>query len=199
MYLKTIKSAFVTGAMLATGVFTASLPALASDLAQQASGRAQQQIATFEAREPVTTELRELRGMMLELNRDADRLHMLTQTSRMWQTHASNLNQVKGNINRVGVQLAKLETMRGHAAPWQKELIDSVTPVAAEMANHTSAAIVHLNANKNYLWAPQYADHMKAIPELSAKAHGLVDNHLKAVDALDRIDLIQAALSEQEL
>jgi hypothetical protein len=192
MYLKSIKSACVTGAMLASGLFTASVPGMAASAAQQ-------QIGTFPSQEPVMTELKELRGMMLQLNRDADQLPMLTQTSRMWQTHAYHLTQVKENINRVGVQLAQLENMRAGAAPWQRDLIDSVTPLATEMASRTSAAILHLNTNKNYLWAPEYAEHMKAIPNLSAQAHGLVDNHLTAVEALDRFNVIQESLSEREL
>jgi|SRR5664279_3694361 hypothetical protein len=181
----------VTAALLGAAMF--SLPASVIAAASQEVS------ANFMAENAITAELKELRGLMSQLDTDADQLHSLTNSRLHWQTHASRLTTVKDHVNRIGDQLEVLQTMRLSAAPWQQEAIDSLVPAASQVAGHTTSAIDHLNESSQRLWAPDYIDHLRAIAALSDHMHGLVDNHLKIIDAQSKIQSLEYNLAERVL
>jgi hypothetical protein len=154
-------------------------------------------VSAAAAETAVTGELKELRSLMGQLNNDADQLTSLGLSGLHWETHASRLNQIKDHVNRIGDRLEALQAMRSVAAPWQQEAIDNVVPVTVEVADRTTAAIGHLNENRQYLWAPQYVDHLRSISALSDRMHGLVDNHLKIIEARDKIQALEEQLVER--
>ena len=151
----------------------------------------------FKAEDAVTAELKELRTLMGRLNNDADQLNTLVVSQLHWQTHASQLNQVKDRVNRIGDRLETLRGMRSVAASWQQEAVDDIMPVALEVAERTSAAITHLNQNHQYLWAPQYLDYLRTIADRADQMQGLLDNHLKIIEARDKIQTLQEKLAER--
>lgn len=188
MYFKSLfRTASLATALAGASMFGPVRPVLADTI--------QARTSTLEMEKPITAELKELRGLMNELNRDAHPLQTLVHSGYHWESHASQLNQIKDHVNRLGNQLESLQNMRFSAASWQQEAIDSVAPVAVEVADRTNAAIEHLNENQQHLWAPQYVDHLRTIPVLCNQMRGLVDNHLKIADAREKVQDIQGELA----
>lgn len=153
--------------------------------------------SNFDAENAVTVELQELRSLMGQLNNDADQLNSPGLSGLSWETHASHLNQIRDHINRIGDQLETLRSMRYIAAPWQQKALDSIVPLAVQIAGRTTAAIRHLNENRTYLWAPQYVDDLRAISALSEHMHGLVDYHLKIIEARDKLQVLEGKVAER--
>lgn len=150
------------------------------------------------AEHAVTAELRELRTQLAGLNSDADRLQMLTSGARLnWQTHATELHQIKTHVNSIGEQLATLQNLRSMGVDWQQKAIDRVMPNAVELAERTTAAINHLNENQNHLWAPEYVTDLRTIGALSDHMHGTVSNYLKIIDAHSEIEQLDQAFQER--
>lgn len=188
MRFKSVFRSIPVAAMLLSGAMFSSPRAVLA-------APSQAEVSRFDMERVVTAELKELRSLMNQLSRNADQLHAL-QTSRLhWETHAYHLTRVKDDVNRVGEQLNSLQTMRFSAAPWQQETIDAILPVALEVADRTGAAIEHLNSDRQYLWAPHYVDHLRTIPALSDHMRGLVENHLKIVEAQENLRNIQGELT----
>lgn len=157
----------------------------------------EEQVSRFDMEKAVTAELKQLRSLMNQLSHDADELNPLVHSGHHWQSHAVHLDAIKEDINRVGEQLEWLQTVQYAAAPWQQQVIDAVVPVAVQIADRTTAAIQHLNADRQYLWAPHYVDHLHKIPALSNQMRGVIDNHLKIVDAQERLAKIQGEAGER--
>ena len=78
--------------------------------------------------------------------------------------------------------------MRGSAAPWQREAIDSIVPVAAQLASRTEAAINHLNEKPGQLYVPVYTGHLSAIAGHADRMKQSVDVFLDLASAQDRLD-----------
>ncbi len=180
--------------MPAVALVTATL--FSSPLSVSAAPREELSVQ-FHAEDAVNAELKELRGLTGQLNNDADQLNSLVLSGLHWETHALRLNQVRDQVNRIGDRLEALQAMRSCAEPWQREAIDSIVPIAVEVADRTTAAITHLNENRQYLWAPEYVDHLRAIADCVDEMHGLLDNHLKIAEARDKIQTLQDRLAER--
>lgn len=188
MQLKSIFRVIAVAGSLASGVIFSSPRAVLA-------ASSQEQVSRSGLEKEVTAELKELRSRLNRLSADAGQLQPLIYPGLRWETHASHLNTIKDDVNRVGEQLEWLQTMRFTAAPWQQEAIDAIVPVAVEMADRTGAAIEHLNADRQYLWAPHYIDHLRTIPALSDQMREVVDNHLKIVEAREKLLNVQEKLA----
>src|SRR5262249_1239603 len=88
----------------------------------------------------------------------------------------------------MGRQLARLQEIRHVAAPWQREAIDSITPMAATVATETRAAIEHLNDAAKPLWMPVYVDRLHAISEHADRVRDAVNLHLEMADIEQKLD-----------
>jgi DNA repair ATPase RecN len=62
-----------------------------------------------------------------------------------WQSHATNLDQVKENVNLLGRQLRDLETLDPQGTPLQQAAIREARPHLERLADHVQSAIVTLN------------------------------------------------------
>lgn len=187
-----LKSVFRIAAMasvLTTGLLGWSTSSLAA-------ARHQQILVAVDMETPVTAEFKELRRLLQTLSLNADHMHALQTSGLHWQTHAHQLNGVRNDVNRVGDQLEQIKNMRSSAAPWQQDAFDTVLPIAAEVAERMNDAIQHLNDNPQYLWAPDYQEHLRTIPILSGQMYDLVDNQLKIVDARERLDKIMRQMGD---
>ncbi len=149
-----------------------------------------------EAENAVTAELNYLRTAIRELNYDADQLNPLIQPRLHWSTHASHLNRIRDDVNRIGDRIEALRDMRSFAAPWQQDAVDDIVPIAIEVADRTSKAISHLNENHQYLWAPQYTDHLRTIAAQSDQMENRLGTHMEIMEARDKIETLQEKLAE---
>lgn len=126
-----------------------------------------------------TALLKELQGVAGKLNRDAETLGSFARSPRLsWQSHAHYLNNARDHINKAGSLLTELQSMRHGVALWQQQAIDRITPVAAETAAHTEAAIKHLRENQGRHFVPEYTDRLTMIKDRAAEMNQTVDNFL---------------------
>ena len=187
MILKSVLRAVPIAALLG-GTLFGSPPSAIDTAAREVS-------VDSHSEKAVAAELNELRSLMRQLNYDADQLNSLSRPGLHWQTHAFRLDQVKTHINRIGDQIEALRGMRSLAAPWQRDAIDDVIPIALDAADRTNAAIAHLNENRQQLWAPQYLDHLRTIAARSDQMQELLDTHLQIIEARNKIEMLQDKLA----
>ncbi len=134
--------------------------------------------------------LKEVQYRAAALSREAASLDSYARSGLSKASHSVQLTLVKDHINAIGTRLAMLQEMRGQAAPWQQEAIDSVVPAAAEVAAHTEAAILHLNGFSP-LWHPDYTAHLRAISDRSNRVKDSIDVHLAMASAADKLEQLQ--------
>lgn len=149
--LKRMMAALVGIAVLATGSLFASpstrSPESAAYLAERAS-----------------TLLAEIQQEAVQLGPHAETLGTFAWNPQYsWQSHAFYLQRVKGHINAIGERTAELQQIRDSVLPWQQQAISEVTSHAAQVANSTQAAIMHLRENQNRLFVPEYREHLTTV------------------------------------
>jgi hypothetical protein len=120
----------------------------------------------------VAAELDLAKQQSFELARDADEMTALLRDDVSWQTHADMLNRIKNHVNNMGRIVAKLESEREEASPWQQQAIDRMIPLLKEIASNTTAAIEHLNQNHLRPVSEDYRDYLQ---ENADTAHELAD------------------------
>ncbi len=177
------------GALMLTGSLAASTPPRAtSDPASVASD--------WNFHEEASGLLKEVRALAYSLDRNADTLASVSRNAQLsWQTHASYLNQVKQDINKMGEHLDRLQTVKHVTAPWQQQAITRMVPVAVELASRTNAAIAHLNENRSNLFANvEYRDHLTTIAERSDDIKKSAAKFVDLGETMQRLNQIQEEL-----
>jgi hypothetical protein len=142
-----------------------------------------------------STLLTEIQKETAQLRRHADTLGGFARNPQYsWQSHASYLERVKGHINAVGERIVELQRIRHAVLPWQQQAITQVTSDAAPVAASTQAAILHLQENRNYLFAPEYLDHLTTIADRSEDMKQTVDKYLDYGKTQQKLQRLQTAL-----
>ena len=135
--------------------------------------------------------LKKIQSNANKLSRDAATLESYGRGGLSRQSHASQLMEVKSGINAIGDSLERLQAIRHATTPWQQRAIDSIVPVAANLADHTEAAIVHLNENPSHLWTPVYTDRLKLIDDRAGEIKESVDLHLELAATQDKLEALR--------
>ena len=107
-----------------------------------------------------------------ELARDADEMTSLLHSDVSWESHAEMLSRIKDHVNNMGRIVAKLQEEREEASPWQQQAIDRMVPMLKEIAANTTAAIEHLNQNRERPTTPDYVEYLQQNADTS---HELAD------------------------
>ena len=126
-----------------------------------------------------------------DLQRDSDTLESFTHSQVSWESHATELENMKEHINKIGQTIQKLQSMRSSASPWQQEAIDRIIPVAQKLASNTTAAIERLNRNRTHLQDPQYQQYLKANAEAARELSSMVKDFVdygKTRNALEQLE-----------
>jgi len=142
--------------------------------------------------------LKEVRAIAYDLRRDAATLESYTFSRLDWRTHADQLSLAKQHINAIGDRLESLEAIRSTVAPWQQQAIESIIPVAAQLAARTEAAINHLNGNRGHLFAPEYTDHLSTIAEHSDQLTRSVNVLLELASTQEKLDSLRDKVAAME-
>jgi hypothetical protein len=124
-----------------------------------------------------------------ELARDADEMTALVRDDTSWQSHADTLNRIADHVNNMGKILAKLQSERDEASPWQQQAIDRMVPLLKDIAANTTAAIEHLNKNQS---RPASSDYKAYLEQNADTAHELADT----ISAFDKYGRTRAKLEE---
>ena len=96
-----------------------------------------------------------------------------------WQTHASQLEDLKYEINDMGAKLCRLETIRRVVAPWQQGEIDRIGTSVRLMADNTEDAIAFGDSKPRDLWLAPY---QKYVTNLYREADALTHSIRNAVE-----------------
>jgi hypothetical protein len=89
-------------------------------------------------------------------------------TGLSWQTHASALEKIKGDVNELQQNMRGLQWHRTVASPWQQEAIDRVTGLANDLATNMNASIERLNKSKSRPTTPPYPEYLKANTQIAS-------------------------------
>ena len=145
--------------------------------------------------ERASTLLTEIQSETAAMQLNAETLGTFARNPQFhWRSHAFHLDQVKGHINNVGERIAELQRISDFVQPWQQKAIDQVTSHAAQVASGTQAAIVHLSANQNRLFVPEYRDQLTTVAERSEDMKQTVDKYLEYEKAQDMFQRLQTEL-----
>ena len=135
--------------------------------------------------------LRQVRSNAVKLASDADVLGSYARSGISREGHAKQINLVRDHINAIGKRLERLQTIRHVVAPWQQYAIDSVMPIAVNLAAHTEAAIQHLTDGRNPVWAQNYTDLLHAISNRSDSMKEAIGLHLEMAGTQSKLDRLR--------
>jgi len=179
-----LTSLIVAGAMVAGSLFAITPPT------EQREPRVASDDRNFHVE--ASQLLKEIKSTAVDLNQEGSALESYTRGGLSWESHAKRLTTTKEHINAIGKRLDRLQTIRDKALPWHQQALDSILPSAAQVASSTQAAIVHLNENRQYLWAPEYLEHLKTIADHANQLKMFVDLHLDLASAQDKLEELRS-------
>lgn len=137
--------------------------------------------------------LGEINSLAAALHREAGTLESYARNSKMSrESHVAQLDLMRSHINDAGTRLARLQQIKHVTAPWQQSAISRLHPIAANVAEHTEAAINHVNENPSYLFAPSYQEHLAEAAEQAGELKNTAGNFLAYNNAQQRLDRMQA-------
>jgi len=118
---------------------------------------------------------------------DASQLESYTrEPSLSWETHASEISQMKDDINQTAKTVEKLNASRSQALPWQSTAIDRIIPSLHEIAENTTQAIEYINKYQSRLSMQQYTDYLESNSDLSSQLAGLIAHYVDYGNAKTR-------------
>lgn len=106
----------------------------------------------------------EMNNLALKVRREVARLQV--QGDQLsWKAQSTRLARAKYDINTIGNDLEQLNEMKSRLEPWQKSLINKITPRVHGMVYQTDAALHILDAHENrtYLVLSQYPNNIDQI------------------------------------
>lgn len=125
---------------------------------------------------------------------DAATLERFTRSRLHWQTHATQINQMKEHVNNLLADASKLKTMRDEGSPWQQEAIDRISPLLPVIAAHLTAMIEHFNERPSQIRFQTYRDFVVANQALIENAHTLIADYVKYGKAKSRAESLERKL-----
>jgi transcriptional regulator with XRE-family HTH domain len=126
-----------------------------------------------------STLLKEIQSLAGELKTDADTLQSYAREQIPWGTHGPQLTQAREHIDAIGGRIQRLQAIEPVTQRWQQRALTQLVPLAVELAGRMESVIRHFKENPQYLYAPDYTDHLTAIWERSGKMKETVDTVLE--------------------
>jgi len=127
----------------------------------------------------VTELLSQIKSKAVTLEKDTEHLAAWTRGRQIsWQSHTTQINEIRGHINEAGKLLTRLHETRSTASPWQQEAMDRIQPLLTELADNTTTLIAHLNDSKNNVHLAEYRDSAKAGADVAQELAALVRDYV---------------------
>jgi len=140
--------------------------------------------------------LRELEMSAKHAETDADQFRMsISHNNLSPESHLFELDALKADVNKMGKELATLESERASLSSWEQQAIDKVTPLLKAEATSTADAIRFFNDNRNYLWAPDYRSDADGIWHDSQQIANTLNGYLKYSEARDQAQHLKTNLN----
>jgi hypothetical protein len=128
-----------------------------------------------------TKTLQEIETLAADAEDQADQLvHVSENPNLSPYAHMERLNAMKGDVNRMGRDLAALEAERDTLPKWEQEAVDQTEPLLKEAAKNTENAIEYLNENRTQLWTPDYRSYASNIYDESNQIAKSLKGYLKS-------------------
>ncbi len=124
----------------------------------------------------VTTLFQDAQTTASQLAKDAATMESYTRSNVNWQSHASQIAQIKQHLNEAGSILSQMHAARDDAQPWHQVAIDGITPALKELASNTESIINHLNENPKHLTDPAYVNYLQSNAQSAAELSAAVGN-----------------------
>jgi hypothetical protein len=138
----------------------------------------------------------EARTVAAQLSRDAVTMESFTRSNLTWQSHATQVTQIREHINRAGSILSEMHAARAGASPGHQEAIDRITPVLKELASNTESIINHLNQTPRHLTNPTYQQYLASNMELSRELAASIRDTVDYDATRARMEELQAKLEK---
>lgn len=127
----------------------------------------------------VNTLLSQVKSQANQLKMDASEMESFTRTNVAWETQASKINQIKGDVNAVSQTITKMKDEEPMASEWQKIAIARTQPLLRELVSNTTAVIEHLNKDRGRnLHNQQHADMLKMNADLSSELSTVINDFI---------------------
>ncbi|HEY6340636.1 MAG TPA: hypothetical protein VIY49_04015 [Bryobacteraceae bacterium] len=143
--------------------------------------------------EQVTKLLSETKTMAFQLKEDAGVMESFTRMNVSFETQAATINEFKAHVNTLKKQEAKLQEVKGAAAPWQKAAIEQITPFLDELDGYTFAIIDHLNGTPKHNFA-EYKDYLEANADYATDLAAMIADYVNYGKTKERLERLGAKL-----
>jgi uncharacterized membrane protein YgaE (UPF0421/DUF939 family) len=100
----------------------------------------------------------------------------------------------KAAVNDMGKVVEKLEASRNSASQWQQQAIDRMVPLLKELASNTTAAINHLNEERNRPTSGEYADYLRQNSQTARELSDLVSSVVQYRDTRAKLEKLEQKL-----
>lgn len=129
-----------------------------------------------------------------QLDNDAEQLASYSNSNMDWQSHAHQLEIMRGHVNNLGKLLAEMHSMRTEGSPWQQDAINRIDPLLRQMAHQLTVTIDHGSRYPNRIHMIKYKNYTHACADYAARTSRLISD-------LVAYDLAQsrARMLEQDL
>ena len=151
-------------------------------------------VSAFSAPADVASLLQQAQASAAQLRRDATQMETFARSNPSWQSHAHQIDLIKGHINKSGQILAQLHDARSDASHWQQDAIDRITPLLQEMASNTTSVINHLNEHQGRTWTPDYQTYVRENATLAAELSSVISDFVAYDNTKDRIEKLEQKL-----
>jgi hypothetical protein len=131
------------------------------------------------AQRQVADQLSDFKRGAFEMRREADSLSVATPAKRLhWKSHADRLSALKGHVNELGKNLARLEAQQNVATDTQAMAIEQARPHLVAVADNLTRAIQLVNENRNSVHGPEYAETVREMYSHAEALHSKLDTIL---------------------
>lgn len=107
---------------------------------------------------------------------DAAELHSYSNSRLSWQTHAHQLEIIRGHINHMGKLLQQMEDIRHEGSSYQQDAIDRIDPLLRQMADQLTVTIEHGNKWPERIHMMKYKNYTKACYDLASQTSKLISD-----------------------
>ena len=179
----TTKILLIPAALLATASFSL-LPGAsttAPDLAKETSDRAS---------------LAKLQASASSAERHADQLAQFLQNRNLTvEAHLGKLDAIKGEINKMGREAARLESDRASLPLLERQAVDKTLPLLQQAAVNLTNAYSFIRENRDQLWSPAYRDYTNNVLQESGQVAKTLGDYLKYAKLQEREQQLQHNLA----
>ncbi len=159
------------------GALLLQAPLFAAPRACPAPGAATPESMTWNFPKEGTRLLKDINHEAYDARKQASELEMLARNPMSdWQDQAVDLTQIRADVNHMGQNLCRLESIRGQLSSDEQSTVDKTARKAKEMAIFTQDAIVFLNGHESQLWSPYYHAYVQNVYK-DAKGVNRIVNH----------------------